>query len=219
MDATSPQKAIVMAQHTLLSSAINAALDPVLHRLSANCTFKNCHGHRNETKRLNSMPLHTYSYACGCRRYIQGRECDCFLKELLSINSPAAFSGPQANYLPFNMENSYPRLNSSSPSKPRGSSSSSPHHLLNSSSSSRPFGSSSSSPHLHHSYSTNAYSSCRRHDRKYRSKYDCPDHVYRRQKSLYESHWEAQRLREYESRKRSGNAGREWTGYSFGLSR
>ena len=68
------------------------------------------------------MPLHTYSYACGCRRYIQGRECDCFLKELLSINSPAAFSGPQANYLPFNMENSYPRLNTSSSSKSHGSS-------------------------------------------------------------------------------------------------
>lgn len=158
------------------------------------------------TNRLNSMPLHTYSYACGCRRYIQGRECDCFLKELLSINSPAAFSGPQANYLPFNMENSYPRLNSSSSSRPFGSSSSS------------------SSPHLHHSYSTNAYSpnaysSCRRHDRKYRSRYGCPDHVYRRQKSLYESHWETQRLREYESRKRGENSGREWTGYSFGLSR
>jgi hypothetical protein len=54
MDATSPQKAIVMAQHTLLSSAINAALDPVLRRLSANCTFKNCHGHRNEPSQFNA---------------------------------------------------------------------------------------------------------------------------------------------------------------------
>jgi hypothetical protein len=54
MDATSPQKAIVMAQHTLLSSAINAALDPVLHRLSANCTFKNCYGHRNEPSQFNA---------------------------------------------------------------------------------------------------------------------------------------------------------------------
>jgi hypothetical protein len=159
------------------------------------------------------MPLHTYAYTCGCRRYIQGRECDCFLKELLSINSPAAFSGPQANYLPFNMENSYPRLTSSS-SKPHGLSSQ--HRLYTSnpklgpSSSSKPHGSSSSP---HHLYTPNAYSSCRRHDRKYRSGYDCPDHIYCRQKSLYDSHWEAQRLREYEHRKRSG---KEWSGYSFG---
>jgi hypothetical protein len=174
------------------------------------------------------MPLHTYAYACGCRRYIQGRECDCFLKELLSVNSPAAFSGPQAKYLPFNMENSYPRLSSSS-SKPRGSSPSSPnHHHLNSSS--KPHGSSSSSSHYHHqlyspnsympnAYTPNVYSSCRRHDRKYRSRYDCPDHVHRRQKVLYDSHWEVQRLREYELRKKSGNAGREWNGYSFGVRR
>lgn len=152
------------------------------------------------------MPLHTYSYACGCRRYIQGRECDCFLKELLSINSPAAFSGPQANYLPFNMENSYPRLlNPSSSSKSHGSSSSSVSHHRHLYS---------PNAHASNSYTPNAYSSCRRHDRKYRSRYDCPDHVYRRQKSLYESHWEAQRLREYEARKRGG---KDWSGYSFGL--
>jgi hypothetical protein len=173
------------------------------------------------------MPLHTYAYACGCRRYIQGRECDCFLKELLSINSPAAFSGPQAKYLPFNTENSYPRMHSSSSSsKPRGlSSSASPHHHLNSSSSSKPHGSLSSSSHHYNqlfspdSYTPNAYSSCRRHDRKYRSRYDCPDHVHRRQKVLYDSHWEAQRLREYELRKSGRNAGREWNGYPFGLRR
>ena len=149
------------------------------------------------------MPLHTYSYACGCRRYIQGRECDCFLKELLSINSPAAFSGPQANYLPFNMENSYPRLSSTSSSKSQGSKSSSAshhHHHL------------SPDAHTSNSYTPNAHSACRRHDRRYRSRYYCPDHVYRRQKILYESHWETQRLREYEARKRGG---REWSGYSF----
>jgi hypothetical protein len=156
------------------------------------------------------MPLHTYSYACGCRRYIQGRECDCFLKELLSINSPAAFSGPQANYLPFNMETLYPRLgaSSSSSSKPHGSSSSSSHRHV--------YTPNAYSPGAHatnNAHGPNAYSSCRRHDRKYRSRYDCPDHVCRRQKGLYESHWEAQRLMEYEQRKRSGN---EWSGYSFG---
>jgi len=152
------------------------------------------------------MPLHTYAYACGCRRYIQGRQCDCFLKELLSINSPAAFSGPQANYLPFNMENSYPRLiSSSSSSKPHGSSPSSSHHYHR--------------LYSPNSYTPNAYSSCRRHDRKYRSRYDCPDHVHRGQKLLYDSHWEAQRLREYELRKRGGNAGKEWSGYPSGYRR
>ena len=132
------------------------------------------------------MPLHTYAYGCGCRRYIQGRECTCFLNEMLAINSPVAFSGSQANYLPFNMESSYPRLSSSS--KSHGSSSS-------------------------NSYTPNAYSSCRRHDRKYRSRYDCPDHLYRRQKLLYDSHWEAQRLKEYEHRKRYG---KEFNGFSNG---
>jgi hypothetical protein len=154
------------------------------------------------------MPLHTYSYACGCRRYIQGRECDCFLKELLAINSPAAFSGAQANYLPFNMETLYPRLGtstSSSSSKPHGSSSSSSHRHL--------YAHSPSAHATNNAYTPNAYTSCRRHDRKYRSRYDCPDHVVRRQKGLYESYWEAQRLREYEQRKRSG---KEWSGFSFG---
>lgn len=127
------------------------------------------------------MPLHTYTYACGCRRHIQGRECSCFLNELLSINSPTAFSASQANYLPFNMENAYPRPNSL-----------------------RSLGS--SSAHV-----PNSYSSCRRHDRKLRSRYDCPDHVWRRQRGLYDNYWEANRLREFEHRRRFGREG-SWFG-------
>jgi len=182
-------RSIAIAQHTLHSSATNLAHGPILLQPSTQSHLRQSAITTTKTPpgRLTPMPLNTYSYACGCRRYIQGRECTCFLNELLAINSPAAFSGPQANYLPFNMENSYPRLGSSS------SSSSKSHGL--------------SSSHLY------AYSSCRRHDRKYRSRYDCPDHVYRRQKSLYDSHWEAQRLREYEHRKRYG---KEWNGYSNG---
>ena len=126
------------------------------------------------------MPLHTYHYACGCRRHIQGRECPCFLNELLSINNPLAFSALQANYLPFNMDNAYPRPNS-----------------LRTHTSSN-------------AYTPNAYSSCRRHDRKYRSRYDCPDHVYCRQNKMYENYWEVQRLREFEHRRRFG---REWSGF------
>lgn len=123
------------------------------------------------------MPLHTYHYACGCRRHIQGRECPCFLSELLSINNPAAFSVSQAKYLPFNVENAYPRTNS-----------------LRTHPSSNAYTSNSA-------YAPNSYSYCRRHDRKYRSRYDCPDHIHRRQRSLYENYWEGQRLREFEHRR------------------
>lgn len=130
------------------------------------------------------MPLHTYHYACGCRRHIQGRECPCFLNELLSINNPLAFSASQANYLPFNMDHAYPRPN------PR------PNSLRTH-----------SSPNT---YIPNSYSSCRRHDRKYRSRHDCPDHVYRSQKKMYENYWEGQRLREFEHRRVFE---REWSGF------
>jgi hypothetical protein len=126
------------------------------------------------------MPLNTYAYACGCRRYLQGRVCSCFLNELLNINNPIAFSASQANYLPFNMDHAYPRPSSS---RPQGQS---------------------------NTYVPNSYSSCHRHDRKYRSRYDCPDHIYRHQRSLYENYWEVQRLREFEHRRRFG---REWSGF------
>ena len=144
------------------------------------CTIDLIQNNPKATSHPAPMPLHTYHYACGCRRYIQGRECSCFLNELLSINNPVAFSASQANYLPFNMENSLPRS-----SHPR------PHTSSN-------------------AYSFNSYGSCRRHDRRYRSRYDCPDHIYRRQKLLYENHWAAQRMREFEHRRKFG---REWSGF------
>lgn len=66
----------------------------------------------------------------------------------------------------------------------------------------------------HSSYVPNAYSSCRRHDRKYRSRYDCPDHVWRRQMAGHEGSWgsEAQRTREAEQRRRQmgGFGMRRW---------
>lgn len=132
------------------------------------------------------MPLHTYAYACGCRRHVQGRQCECFLNEILSINDPSAFAASKANYLPFNMDSFQPR------------------HTA------RPSG----FPQMINSYNSNVYSSCRRHDRKYRSRYDCPDHIYRRQKSLYETHWEALRLKEYKYRRRHG---RELPGFKYGV--
>lgn len=100
------------------------------------------------------MPLHTYTYACGCRRYIQGRECECFLNELLNINSPSAFVNSQANYLPFNMESFLPRLSTAKSRKL-----------------------------IRHGYTfaLDPYTSCRRHNRRHRSRYDCLDHIYRAQ--------------------------------------
>lgn len=104
------------------------------------------------------MPLHTYTYACGCRRHIQGRECECFLNELLNINSPSAFVTPQASYLPFNMESFIPRLSTAKSRKL-----------------------------IHHGYTfaLDPYTSCRRHDRRHRSRHECPDHIYRAQRSSW----------------------------------
>lgn len=123
------------------------------------------------------MPLHTYTYACGCRRHIQGRQCECFLAQLLGINNPAAFTSLQANYLPFNMEFAYPR-----PTSARL-------HGLG---------------QHNHAYIPNSYSSCRRHDRRYRSRYDCPEHAYRRFRAGQEGHGIAHHGVENEYRRRLG---------------
>lgn len=50
------------------------------------------------------MPLHTYIYACGHRRHVQGRECSCFYDQVLRINNRIPSTNLKVRYyLPFDM--------------------------------------------------------------------------------------------------------------------
>lgn len=131
------------------------------------------------------MPLHTYTYACGCHRYLQGKECLCYLNELLRINDPMSFEGPEANYLPFNTYNFYfSSRQSSRQSTPEPTS-----HRRSSTEASRPSDRERRRSNVtaggrgHGAYGgweRDPWTSCWKHDRRYRVKYECPDHVARR---------------------------------------
>lgn len=131
------------------------------------------------------MPLHTYTYACGCRRYLQGKECLCYLNELLRINDPMYFDGPQANCLPFNPYNfgfssqRSSRQSTPEPANHRPTSIEASHsndrdrRRSTATAGGRGYGS-------YGSWVQEPWTSCWKHDRRYKVKYDCPDHVARR---------------------------------------
>ena len=148
------------------------------------------------------MPLHTYAYSCGCRRYLQGRECDCVLNELLRINDPYAFRPDQVGYLPFNTPVPHRRRLTQTVSAPplrrngyHPSTQHRPHYIMSPptttrsfrnsppfASRSRPSNSNDCRPPDYgeiRSFYNNPYASCGTHDRSYCLHYNCPEHLAR----------------------------------------